>query len=129
MARNTRQASRAKKKQTGSRTQPVARRQRPAATVVPIQEKATPVAVAPAPPADAATGSVGRQRGASSRTARPYQHRRGRLVVATRSTASGAFMLPREQEYGFIRSDLRRLLITAAVLTAMMVALLVILEP
>jgi hypothetical protein len=49
--------------------------------------------------------------------------------VAARATASGAFMLPREQEYGFIRSDLRRLLITAAVLTVMMVALLVILEP
>lgn len=63
------------------------------------------------------------------RPARPYQHRRGRQVATARSTVSTAYGLPREQEYGFIRADLRRLLLTAAVLAIMMVGLLLVLQP
>jgi len=46
-----------------------------------------------------------------------------------RSAPADAYVLPKEQEYGYIRSDLRRLLVTAAVLAIMMVALLIVLEP
>jgi hypothetical protein len=36
--------------------------------------------------------------------------------------------MSREQEYAFIRADLRRLLITAALVTIVMLALLIVLD-
>jgi hypothetical protein len=39
-----------------------------------------------------------------------------------------AAVLTREQEYGFIRSDLRRLLLTSAALTLVMILLLFVIE-
>jgi hypothetical protein len=41
---------------------------------------------------------------------------------------SAIHALPREQEYAFIRSDLRRLLMTAGVVTLLMLAMLVVLD-
>lgn len=41
---------------------------------------------------------------------------------------SAIHALPREQEYAFIRSDLRRLLITAAIVTVLMLVMLVVLD-
>ncbi len=43
------------------------------------------------------------------------------------STQVVSYVLPREVEYGYIRSDLRRLIITALGLLALMIALLFIL--
>lgn len=129
MPRSTRQGSRPKKKQVGSRPQPVARMQPPAVAAELPPEQTIPIAPDPAPPSESSTTRISSQRGTGRRAATPYQHGRRRQVVATRSTASNAFVLPREQEYRFIRSDLKRLLLTAAVLTIMMVTLLVILEP
>lgn len=130
MARKARQGSRLKKKQTRVRTPPVASTERPE----PIVEPTAAPGAASEP--TAGTTSRGVPTGAQSprstmtRAAKPYQHRRGRQVAIVRSSsAANTYVLPREEEYGFIRSDLRRLLLTAAVLAIMMVALLVILEP
>ncbi len=132
MARKARQGSRPKKKQAATRSQPVARVQPTVAPAEPDDQPSIASAMPPTPTvieADLANEVTRVQRVATSRTVRPYQHRRGRPVAAARPTTTTTFVLPREQEYGFIRSDLRRLLITAAVLAVMMVALLIILEP
>lgn len=39
-----------------------------------------------------------------------------------------SYVLPRDVEYGYIRGDLRRLIFTAAILLAVMIALLFILD-
>lgn len=115
MARKARQGSRPKKKQTRTRVPPVAHPAPPE----PVVERVPDVFPKEQGPRVTVT-----------RAARPYQHRRGRQVATVRSPVSAStYVLPREREYAFIRSDLRRLLTTAAVLAVLMVALLVILEP
>lgn len=129
MARKARQGTRPKKKQTRSRIAPVPEpRQTPLAQES-VQERTPVITFVPAASATERGESTDRRRVAGSRTTTPYQHRRGRQVATVRATAKSAFALPREQEYAFIRADLRRLLITAAVLAVMMIALLVVLEP
>lgn len=128
MPRKARQGTRPKKKQARIRTVPGPTLQRPE----PIAEPAPSLApeAATIPSRDGAPPSAQGPRVTMNRAARPYQHRRGRQVATVRSlTKANPFVLPREREYGFIRSDLRRLLLTAAVLAIMMVALLVVLEP
>lgn len=123
MARKARQGSRPKKKQTRTRVPPVAH-PAPPEPVVERVPAATPERVPDVFPKEQGP------RVTVTRAARPYQHRRGRQVATVRSPVSAStYVLPREREYAFIRSDLRRLLTTAAVLAVLMVALLVILEP
>jgi hypothetical protein len=61
-----------------------------------------------------------------SRKARPYQHRKS--VATARASTAATMSISREQEYTFIRQDLRRLLITAGALTAVMIALLFVID-
>lgn len=62
----------------------------------------------------------------ATRNARPYQRR------ATSPTARLAgvptYSISKEQEYAFIREDLRRLLVTAGVLIVVMIALLFLID-
>jgi hypothetical protein len=61
----------------------------------------------------------------SSSTAPMQASRRANRRQATQVVS---YVLPREVEYGYIRADLRRLIITAGALLALMIALLFILE-
>ncbi len=61
------------------------------------------------------------QRSAPTRT-RPYQHRKASSTA--RLAPAATVSMSKDQEYAFIREDLRRLLITAGVLVAVMIALL-----
>jgi hypothetical protein len=56
----------------------------------------------------------------------PVQARR--RANRRQTTQIVSYVLPREVEYAYIRSDLRRLIITAAALLALMLALLFILK-
>lgn len=129
MARKARQGARPKKKQVRSRIAIGPEPKQTAVTPESEPERAPVTTFVPAAPTAERQESTGRRPVAGSRTTTPYQHRRGRQVATVRSAARNAFTLPREQEYAFIRADLRRLLITAAVLAVMMVALLVLLQP
>lgn len=51
-----------------------------------------------------------------------------RRVNRRQSAQSASYVLPREVEYAYIRSDLRRLIITAGALLVVMFALLFILD-
>lgn len=130
MPRKARQGARPKKKQTRTRKQsaPTARLAGPSAE--------PGLGTAPVDPAENSgkatiTGPAANEQRprTTARGSTPYLHRRGRHVATVRATAASAYGLPREREYGYIRSDLRRLILTAAVLAIMMVALLVMLEP
>lgn len=133
MARKARQGTRPRKKQ--------ARRQSSTPAVIPEHTEPVPVpepakaqGTLPSRPSGVTTRAVpsgsGSPRVTITRSAKPYQPRRGRPIAMVRSaSAASAYVLPREREYDFIRSDLRRLLMTAAALAIVMVALLVILEP
>lgn len=127
MARKARQGTRPKKKQTHSRIATAPELQQ--TPMAPEPERAPVITFVPAASATERTESTDGRRVSRSRTTTPYQHRRGRQVATVRSATRNVFALPREQEYTFIRADLRRLLITAAVLAVMMIALLVVLEP
>lgn len=129
MARKARQGARPKKKQVRSRIAPVTEPRQTPVAPEPEPERTPVITFVPAASAAERRESTGRRPAAGSRITTPYQHRRGRQVATVKSAARNAFVLPREQEYAFIRADLRRLLITAAVLAVMMVALLVVLEP
>ena len=48
--------------------------------------------------------------------------------VNRRQSQPIAYVLPREVEYAYIRSDLRRLILTAGALLAMMIVLLLVLD-
>ena len=58
----------------------------------------------------------------ASRQGRPYQHRKS--SPAARVAAASMFSISKDQEYMFIREDLRRLLITAGILIVVMIGLL-----
>jgi hypothetical protein len=58
---------------------------------------------------------------------RPRPTRAGRAAPVARAPAAAA-VLTREQEYGFIRSDLRRLLVTSGALTVVMLLLLFLID-
>lgn len=67
------------------------------------------------------------RRESSVRTARPYQAaNRARATMS--SDAHRPAMLPRATEYAFIRSDMRRLLLTAGTLAILMIVLLLLLD-
>jgi hypothetical protein len=51
-----------------------------------------------------------------------------RARIARRRPVARALVMSREQEYGYVREDMRRLLITAAVLLAGMLVVLFIIE-
>ncbi len=59
----------------------------------------------------------------SVRRTRPYQQRKD-APTARVTTATGP-SISKAQEYVFIREDLRRLLLTAGILTVVMIALLI----
>lgn len=126
MARKSRQPTRSRKQQTRSRGQAS---QGARVRITPAQPVETETA-APSSPSPTPVVTTPREgRGTTARPARPYQHRRSRSGGTVRAVTTGGFTLPREAEYGFIRADLRRLLVTAALLAVMMVALLLLLEP
>ncbi len=60
------------------------------------------------------------------RGARPYQH--GVASTVARASVSTGGVITREQEYAFIREDLRRLLITAGILIVVMIGLLLLID-
>lgn len=59
-----------------------------------------------------------------SRRTRPYKHRKG--TPTARMAVAPASAISKDQEYAFIREDLRRLLMTAGILIVVMIALLVV---
>ncbi len=61
-------------------------------------------------------------RATSSRKTRPYQQRK--TSPTARISPAASITITKEQEYAFIREDLRRLLLTAGVLTVIMIGLL-----
>lgn len=132
MPRKARQGARPKKKQARTRPQPAknmelagpSRESGSAPASIDAREEAgsTTRTVSPAAPAP-------QRPRATVRGTKPYEHRRGRKIATVRPVAAAAQGLPREREYAYIRSDLRRLIVTAAVLAVAMVALLVVLEP
>jgi uncharacterized membrane protein len=121
MARKNRQSSR-------SRAQPARGRSKQAARAAVTQAQPQEVEAPPLPPVTDERLAAQPVRTPRARAARPYQHRGGRRPVATaRAVAANASTLPRDVEYGYIRADLRRLLVTAGVLAVGMVALLLVL--
>ncbi len=60
------------------------------------------------------------------RGGRPYQQ--GKASPTARMSSSPVVAISRDQEYAFIREDLRRLLITAGILIAVMIGLLLIVD-
>ncbi len=52
----------------------------------------------------------------------------GRRVNRRQTAQAVTYVLPRETEYGYIRSDLRRLILTAGGLLVLMFALLFVLD-
>jgi len=67
------------------------------------------------------------RRSPTGRTTRPYQARNGARATAN-PDAERAKVLPRDIEYAFIRSDMRRLLFTAGSLTVIMIVLLFLID-
>jgi len=61
-----------------------------------------------------------------SRRVRPYQHRKG--APTARMAVASAPAISRNQEYAFIREDLRRLLVTAGILIVVMIGLLLVID-
>jgi hypothetical protein len=133
MARKPGQTTRPKKNKPGNR----ARAQGPNQAVAPeptpitvpdeqLPDQATPVqpfeeiADVPVPTATAS------RRASSSRRIRPYQQRKSSPTARMSSAAS--ITISKAQEYAFIREDLRRLLLTAGVLTVVMIGLLFVID-
>lgn len=61
-----------------------------------------------------------------SRSPRPYQH--GKQAPTARLATSTTSSISKAQEFAFIRNDLRRLLITAAILIVVMIGLLILID-
>lgn len=61
-----------------------------------------------------------------ARRVRPYQH--GKASPTARVSSSPVLAITRDQEYAFIREDLRRLLATAGILILVMIALLFVID-
>lgn len=127
MARKAGQSNRPRKRTKPNRTQ------KPAATAVASPQAAPPSGVENAVPANGAGAPISAAppaaapvRARSSRASRPYQH--GKQATTTRMSTKASAAISRAQEYAFIREDLRRLLITAGVLIAVMLALLFLID-
>lgn len=65
------------------------------------------------------------RRGAA-RTSRPYRH--GKQAPTARIASSTTSSIGKAQEFAFIRSDLRRLLVTAGILIVVMIGLLIVID-
>ena len=81
--------------------------------------------------------SSGRSRGSAARRPRsllatdlaaPAPRRQREVREPRPARRPAAHGLPREREYAFIRSDLRRLLVTAAIVTVLMLTMLIVLD-
>lgn len=127
MARKSANSSRSKRQSrpmraTASRQPksqaPAAAQKEPA----PVQSSALPASAPPATamPAAPRAGQAGRQRGVTP------NRQRGARGTARATQPAHSFAISREQEYGFIREDMRRLLLTAGALTLVMIALLMV---
>ena len=60
-----------------------------------------------------------------ARKTRPHQQRRN---VAVARTSVATYSISKEQEYVFIREDMRRLLYTAGILIVVMIGLLLVVD-
>lgn len=140
MAPKTRQLAQAKRKK-GHRRPPANKTTSPArvrtsnpAAPVPADSTEGDVLAVPRVDPDQAIGSkvpvrqTTPRRSTTAQRTRPYQAR-NRSGSITNPDAQRATALPREVEYAFIRSDMRRLLLTAGTLAILMILLLVLLEP
>ncbi len=114
MARKTGQSSRSKKSTKSMRAVATPKAE-PLGEASADQEVAAPVARA----MSAASPTVTRP---ALRQGRPYQHRKSSPTA--RTSGASTFTITKDQEYAFIREDLRRLLMTAGVLIVVMIALL-----
>ncbi len=110
MARKTGQSSRSKKPTKSMRAVATPKAQRSGEAPA-DQEVAAPVS--------SASPTVTRP---ALRQGRPYQHRKSSPTA--RTSRASTFTITKDQEYAFIREDLRRLLMTAGVLIVVMIALL-----
>lgn len=117
MARKQGQAARSKK--TSKQMRAVSTRVAPPADVT--NPEPSDDGLAPQPvEADA---PVARRSGSAK--GRPYQHRKATATATARLAPAATVSMSKDQEYAFIREDLRRLLLTAGVLVVVMIVLLV----
>jgi len=124
MARKTGHTARQKKSSRQARSQQAAVRKR---QPIETDQPAAPVSDAPEPEVvEAAHVAEAAPRSASRARTRPY--RSGRPAAVARSVTASTFGVSREQEYAFIREDLRRLLYTAGALILVMLVLLFAIE-
>lgn len=78
------------------------------------------------PPDNDPTDNPRTPRRSSSRTSRPYQH--GKQAPTARMASSTTSSISREQEFAFIRNDLRRMFVTAGILVVVMIVLLILID-